>query len=344
MAPKEVYIALAQKSGHADSEVLLNILARSMTPEEAAILLDLPASPEVLAEKFNLEEKKVTEKIDELMRRGLVVPSRRGARFPNNLAFLHEAMLSSDPALIPPDLPDLWKSLYHSFWWKEIGDALNGLEIPTLRVIPAQKAVPTDVDLLPWEDVKFIVQAAKSRAIRNCACRVMLRDCDSTHLNCMQFNRRADYALSRGSGQEISVDEMLSVCLASEEEGLVPIVGNIDLMDRMDYICYCCSCCCTGLEPLKRMDNFTTGYAKSRFLAEVNQEACKGCKKCHERCHFDAVVLENLPDSKKVRARIDTNKCFGCGVCVLTCEAKALSLKLVRPPEHIPSINATVMP
>jgi len=340
---QEVYIALAKKSGHADSEVLLDILAKSMTPEEAALLLELPAANETLAAKLNLDEETVEKKIDELMRRGLVVPSRRGARFPNNLAFLHEAMLSSAPELIPPELPALWKEVYRSYWWKEIADALSGLEIPTLRVIPAQGAVPPDVQLLPWEDIRFIVQDAKSRAVRNCACRVMLRECESPLNNCMQFNRRADYALSRGSGREISVEEMLALCLASEEEGLVPIVGNIALMDRMDYICYCCSCCCTGLEPLKKIGNLTVGYAKSRFAAEVNQEACQGCQTCLERCHFNAIEMEKVAGSKKRKATIDADKCFGCGVCVLTCESKALTLKLVRPPEHIPSLNATAM-
>ena len=102
MTAQEVYISLAEKSGHADSEALLNILAISMTPEEAALLLELPAATEALAAKLNLDEKTVEKKIDALIRRGLVVPSRRGARFPNNLAFLHEAMLSSTPELIPP--------------------------------------------------------------------------------------------------------------------------------------------------------------------------------------------------------------------------------------------------
>jgi ferredoxin len=159
----------------------------------------------------------------------------------------------------------------------------------------------------------------------------------------MQFNRRADYALSRGSGREIPVEEMLTLCLATEEEGLVPIVSNIALMDRMDYICYCCSCCCTGLEPLKKVGNFTVGYAKSRFLAEVDQEACQGCKTCIERCHFDAIEMGRIEGSKKRKAAIDAEKCFGCGACVLTCEPKALTLKLVRPPEHIPSLNAYAM-
>jgi ferredoxin len=136
---------------------------------------------------------------------------------------------------------------------------------------------------------------------------------------------------------------MLALCLASEEEGLVPIVSNIALMDRMDYICYCCSCCCTGLEPLKQVGNFPVGYAKSRFLAEVDQEACQGCQTCIERCHFDAIEMEKVGGSKKRKATIDAERCFGCGVCVLTCEPKALKLSLVRPPEHIPSLNPTAM-
>ena len=208
---------------------------------------------------------------------------------------------------------------------------------------PSAGAVPPDVHLLPWEDVTFIVQDAKTRAVRNCACRVMLRDCESTFHNCMQFNRRADYALSRGSGREMSVEEMLTLCLASEEEGLVPIVGNIALMDRMDYICYCCSCCCTGLEPLKKIKNFTVGYAKSRFSAEVDQDACLGCQTCLDRCHFGAIRMVSIDGSRETKARIDADRCFGCGVCVLTCEPKAVTLKLVRPPEHIPSLNAYVM-
>jgi NAD-dependent dihydropyrimidine dehydrogenase PreA subunit len=53
--------------------------------------------------------------------------------------------------------------------------------------------------------------------------------------------------------------------------------------------------------------------------------------------------MEKVAGSKKRKATINADKCFGCGVCVLTCEPKALTLKLVRPPEHIPSINAYVM-
>ncbi len=344
MTTDKAYRALTKMSGHDDLDLLLNILTKVMTPEEASFLLELPAENNVLAAKFNLDEETVKNKIDELMRRGLVVPSRRGVRFPNNLAFVHEAMLSSAPQYIPAELPGLRKELYEKVWRDEIGDAFKGMEAPSLRVIPAQKAVPADVELLPWEDVKAIVEFAKSRAVRNCACRVMVRDCDVPLYNCMQFNRRAEYAINRGSGQELTEEEMLKGCLAAEDDGLVPMVGNIGLMDRMDYICYCCSCCCTGLDPLKRAGNISAGFAKSRFLAEVDQELCNGCQICVERCHFDAIEINKASDSETLKTTIDSEQCYGCGLCVRTCEAKALTLKLVRPREHIPRANQAVIP
>ncbi len=41
-------------------------------------------------------------------------------------------------------------------------------------------------------------------------------------------------------------------------------------------------------------------------------------------------------DSKEMKASIDVEKCYGCGACVVGCPEKVLTLKLVRPAEHIP--------
>jgi ferredoxin len=45
--------------------------------------------------------------------------------------------------------------------------------------------------------------------------------------------------------------------------------------------------------------------------------------------------------SKKYKAVIDAEKCWGCGVCVVGCEPGALSLSLVRPVEHIPGASSS---
>jgi len=80
-------------------------------------------------------------------------------------------------------------------------------------------------------------------------------------------------------------------------------------------------------------------WQKSRFIAVVDEEACIGCQVCVDRCQFDAIQMvkpESAKKSKKLKASIDPDACFGCGVCVLGCDkAEALSMKMVRPPDHI---------
>ena len=42
--------------------------------------------------------------------------------------------------------------------------------------------------------------------------------------------------------------------------------------------------------------------------------------------------------SKKLKTKVDPEACYGCGVCVVGCDKiNALSMKLVRPPDHIPA-------
>ena len=62
-----------------------------------------------------------------------------------------------------------------------------------------------------------------------------------------------------------------------------------------------------------------------------------------ERCEFDAIAMikpeaaDKKKRSKKLKAVIEPDKCWGCGVCVVGCkEAKAIGFKVVRPVEHIP--------
>jgi Na+-translocating ferredoxin:NAD+ oxidoreductase RNF subunit RnfB len=45
--------------------------------------------------------------------------------------------------------------------------------------------------------------------------------------------------------------------------------------------------------------------APSRFGATVNQNLCAGCQLCVERCFFDAIEMQNIPNSKKLRAVVN---------------------------------------
>ena len=52
------------------------------------------------------------------------------------------------------------------------------------------------------------------------------------------------------------------------------------------------------------------------------------------KCPFDAITLE---DGK--RAVIDPDKCMGSAACAVNCPRKAMKMKIVRPPEHVPEMG-----
>ena len=76
--------------------------------------------------------------------------------------------------------------------------------------------------------------------------------------------------------------------------------------------------------------------APSRYRAVIDKETCTGCQTCVDRCHFDAIEMQKVPGSKKMKASIINEHCMGCGLCVYKCPSNAITLELVRPPAHIP--------
>jgi Na+-translocating ferredoxin:NAD+ oxidoreductase RNF subunit RnfB len=73
----------------------------------------------------------------------------------------------------------------------------------------------------------------------------------------------------------------------------------------------------------------------NRFLAVVDEDKCKGCQDCIERCKFDAIEMVPNTHTKKLKATISAEKCKGCGLCVIKCPQNAIHLEIVRPPEYL---------
>jgi heterodisulfide reductase subunit A-like polyferredoxin len=81
-------------------------------------------------------------------------------------------------------------------------------------------------------------------------------------------------------------------------------------------ICMCCGCCCQVLKNLKTVEN-PAATVHTNYYAMVDAEECVSCEECVERCHMDAIVMEDT-------ARVLENRCIGCGVCIDTCPTGAL--------------------
>jgi NAD-dependent dihydropyrimidine dehydrogenase PreA subunit len=190
------------------------------------------------------------------------------------------------------------------------------------RVIPSQSAVKTEW-ILPYDDVKAVLQTQKTFSLRDCVCRVQQdliesRRCSFPVRTCLSFSTyerppRPD---------DISKEEALAVLDKFEKMGLVHTVSNI--MKGLSYVCNCCGCCCGILRGINDW-GIENSVAYANYYSEIDPEKCKGCGTCIKRCQVKAVSKQNGISV------VDRKRCIGCGLCVTGCPNSAA--KLHRKPE-----------
>lgn len=356
ISQQDSYTILADKHGFGQSAYYRKILKLLISPEQVKIVAALPMTADELSKELNIDITMIHEHLDDLFDRGIVFPRnldiRNIYRFARNPTQLHDATLGDirlDP-ILEPSLFRLWDDFHIHERYKFRVDEWMKLEQPPARILPAHKALPTNSEVLPYEDPIEILKAASTLAVVSCPCRqrqeAVRRPCKLSHnkdyRNCIQFDQGAEYAIKRGSGEQLTLDRALELLDEVEDDGLVHIWGNTSSMSAI-VMCNCCNDCCISLYPITAFSVPPTKlYSKSRYEAYVDFSSCDGCQTCINRCPFDAIILDKIADSKRLKAFVDSKKCMGCGVCVVSCEPKALSLRLVRPPEHIPDVGRKV--
>jgi len=72
----------------------------------------------------------------------------------------------------------------------------------------------------------------------------------------------------------------------------------------------------------------------TNYFATVDEDACVACEACVERCHMDAISVDEI-------AEINLDRCIGCGVCAPGCPTGALALakktqtEQYEPPQNV---------
>ncbi len=192
------------------------------------------------------------------------------------------------------------------------------------RVIPAHGAVKSEW-ILPYDDVKAILQASKSFGVRECICRVQQdhigRRCDFPLDICLNFSSR-ERQPRRG---DISKEEALALLDKAEEIGLVHTVSNV--MKGLGYVCNCCGCCCGILRGITDY-SIKESVAYANYYSTIDADECVGCGVCVDRCQVNA---RSLADGVAV---VEREKCIGCGLCSTGCSNGAARLQM-KPEDEI---------
>jgi ferredoxin len=122
------------------------------------------------------------------------------------------------------------------------------------------------------------------------------------------------------SGLEtLSKEEAVSAFRDHEREGLChtvwtfksPFIAGVCNCDRSD--CLAMRCTVTHSIPV---------MFRAEYIAEVDHDACNGCRECMRVCQFGAIVYS--VSNRKVA--VDQKRCYGCGICRSLCKKNAIRL------------------
>jgi ferredoxin len=348
----DVFDKVAAIVGAPGSKRFARILEAMMTAEEAEYLLELktPQTAAQLAGRLKLDEKTLQTKLDNMADRLIIRRAKDGFVVPPNVVMFHHGAIGwikeEDKAKLYP----LWGDFFFNEWGDIIVDDFvkrKKLGVPGAhRVVPAYKALEASPGIRPeqilwYEDMRQILKKSARTYFMMCGCRGLWRKCDSPINVCikLQLPTSPPAAINKeflNPPKEVGYEEGMKIIADCEDMGLVHIPLNTS---QGDLFCTCCDDCCMVIQPLLKRGNLHEILTPSRYRAVVNEDLCVGCKKCLGRCKFDAIEMVPVPGTKKFKSRIKNEHCMGCGACVVTCKKKAMTLALVRPPDHIPTCS-----
>ncbi len=317
------------------SGVELRILKQLFTQQEAELTLSLvmlPEPVESIAQRAGKPAEEIEPMLIEMGKKGLIIHVNRDGQ--NTFMLLHFVV-----GIWEYQVNRLTEELIKDFneYVPHLIKAQYKHKTQQMRVIPVEKAVNTELNIMAYEQVEGIIRSQSKIIVAPCICRkehkMMDKACGRLEEACLIFGSGAYIYESRGIGRTISQDQALDIVKKGVEQGLVPQPSN---SQKPTNICLCCDCCCQILKNIKDLDE-PAKIVSSNFQALVDDDECTGCQACEEICPMDAVLM----DETKIIATVNINRCIGCGLCVTACQFEAMALtdkiqkERIEPPANV---------
>jgi Pyruvate/2-oxoacid:ferredoxin oxidoreductase delta subunit len=324
--------------GSPKSPALMEILEILFPVEEAEIAVNLPMQNKTLSElkeRYPDKADSLEEILIRMINRGTVYTSQKPGKERNYRLLPSVVGWSETPFWAGKETETTRKlaPLWLKYRQEAFGAELARNDMPVMRVIPVSRNLQDSREVLPFDALKPMVEAAGYHAVAHCPCRIMKRSvgegCDHSLENCLHFGSMGQYMVEYGMAREITAEETLRILEAANEEGLVHTADNLE--GHLSTICNCCGCCCVFLETKSKLGLHT--ISTSNYVAAVDSDACAACGTCEERCPMGAITMGD-----EDAAVVDQTLCIGCGVCTPTCTTEAIDLSPrgeINPPPDI---------
>ena len=313
-----------------ESGVELKLLAKLFTETEASMASTLSLEPRTIqeiAEMNSTNEPDAKSILIGMVKKGLIDLKReQGKGFVFHLIPFVVGFYERQNAKIDKEFAELFEQYYHETFHKTM---LTGPSVH--RIIPLEKAIPVDIDVMPYEKASTYLDKASSWGVLDCICRVQKRligqGCNHSVENCLVFSPKPGAFDKNDDIKTLTREEALEILAEADREGLVHSVNNAQT--EVYYVCNCCTCSCGVLRGMVEYGS-EHSIARSDFYAIVDEDQCTGCESCLERCLFDAMTMVNGI------CEVNKMNCYGCGLCISSCATDALSLVQKGPEEVAP--------
>jgi len=325
----------------------LRFLKRMFGPDEARLALHLSFRPATLprimrtaGEEFT--ESRAAELLESMLAKGSIGSRDTGE---GESWFLLPMVVGMFEAQDGRPSKEFLRDAMAYMGTKAYGKSLLAAQPSQMRTIPIGESIAAEHSVATWDRVSEIIgRASPPFVILPCICRetsaMRGSSCRVTSRTetCLAMGSMAATILKRGSGREIGRSEALSIIAENQKDGLVLQPANAR---EPEFICSCCGCCC-GMLRIQKMLPHPIDFWTAGHLARVDAEKCTGCGACVRKCQVDAVLLKGSPP----RAVVAGTRCIGCGLCVTACPVDAVRLEsredAPTPPQNYDDLYETI--
>lgn len=334
--------------GLPDSDELRQILSHLFAEQEAYIASRFPleeATLEEVAAATGIAAAELLPQLEIMADKGLIMDlPYEGETYyllmPGLIGFFEFSFMKLRDDIPQAKVAQLMEEYFHANPQGGMAKEFFASKTPLTRSLVYDDQIPVDSEVTSYEDARQIIEQASYGAVTICYCRHkkhhLQQPCNKAPMEdtCIALDSGARFLVRRGFAKQQSKAQLLEILEQAREMGLTHITDNV--RHKPAFICNCCACCCELMAGVQM--GYVDGVAKAPFVLQVDNDRCNGCGLCIDTCNVKALSS----GGKQQPVQLQEQVCLGCGACLQVCKQTALSL-MERPVIKLPPKNRTEM-